>query len=357
MINKRLRYFVNDDYELFFDTKTGFEMLRGIKGKEDPFYLVLPSLLDIGIMGTCKNKCNFCYQGHINRPNMKLNDFKRVIDEVSYHTNQVALGGRGDPNHHPNFKEMLEYCRKNNVIPNYTTSGIDITDEQIEISKMCGAVAVSQIFSEQKIKVRVRRKDNDEKYEYKEIEISNLKTNDFTFNAIQTFIDFEIKTNIHFIYSKLTHDLAIDILKGKDVWKGKVDINKLNAVIFLLFKPHGAGKNLNISPTSEQLNIMANKIFSSKAKFKIGIDSCLANHITKHTKLTASQKLTVQTCEASRMSAYISPNMKILPCSFADEKTFGKQINNIHKLWNNSKLFVNFRKQLLYNENKCPLKL
>jgi hypothetical protein len=43
------RRFKNDDYEIFFNTFTGVELTRGVNGKEDPFYLELPSLLDIGV--------------------------------------------------------------------------------------------------------------------------------------------------------------------------------------------------------------------------------------------------------------------------------------------------------------------
>jgi len=332
MTNKRFRYFENGRYELFFDTKTGVEILKGMNDSEDPFSLILPSLLDIGIMGTCKNKCKFCYQGHVNRPNMKLDDFKRIIDEVAYHTNQVALGGRGDPNHHPNFKEILEYCRHKNVVPNYTTSGIDITDEQIEISKMCGAVAVS---------------------EYQQ---------PYTYDAVRRLMSAGLKTNIHYIFSSKTFNNCISLLDGHHyIWGPLIDINKLNAVIFLLFKPQGAGKELTeLVPTVNQFKIMSKKVFKSKAKFKIGIDSCLANHITKHTKLTKAQKLTVQTCEASRMSAYISPSMNLMPCSFANEELFGKPIKtiiDIHRIWTVSKPFMDFRKQLFVNESECPLKL
>ena len=331
MKNKRFRHFDNGDYELFFDTKTGLEILKGSNGKEDPFNLVLPSLLDIGVMGTCKHKCEFCYQGHINRPNMKLDDFKRIIDEVSYHTNQVALGGRGDPNQHPDFEKMLKYCRYKNVVPNYTTSGIDITDDQIEISKMCGAVAVS---------------------EYQQ---------SYTYNALKRLIDAGLKTNIHYIFSSKTFKDCIKILDGHDIWGPLFDVNNLNAIIFLLFKQSGAGKDLvELNPSVDQLKIMAKKIFKNKAKFKIGIDSCLANHITTHTELTYEQKITVQTCEASRMSAYISPSMKLVPCSFADENQFGRAIKtdtDIHRIWTVSKPFIDFRNQLLANKNKCPLKL
>lgn len=330
MENKRFRHFKNTDYELFFDTLTGFEILKGAGRKKDPFSLILPSLLDIGIMGTCKNKCRFCYQGHENRPNMKLEDFKWIIDHVSYHTNQVALGGRGDPNHHPQFKEILEYCREKNIVPNYTTSGIEITDEQIEISKLCGAVAVSDYSRE------------------------------YTFSAIKKFMDAGIKTNIHLIFSAVTFNKSIRILSGIDVWNGQVDIDRLNAVIFLLFKPQGAGRNWKASiPGPKQLRAMSKKILNSKSKFKIGIDSCLANHLVKYEKLNPTQALSIQTCEASRMSSYISPSMNMIPCSFASEKQFGVNLrkNDIEKVWNQSDSFIKFRRKLLYNGNTCPLKL
>jgi MoaA/NifB/PqqE/SkfB family radical SAM enzyme len=129
----KLKVFSNKKYRIIFEMETGTEIIAGINGNPDPFCLELPALLDIGIMGTCERKCAFCYQGHINKPNMTLNDFKLIINQVKHHVNQVALGGRGDPNKHKDFKKILEYCRKNNVIPNYTTSGFKLTDEEIEI--------------------------------------------------------------------------------------------------------------------------------------------------------------------------------------------------------------------------------
>ena len=39
--------FKNDEYELYFNTHTGFEVLRGVDGKDDPFKTILPTLCDI----------------------------------------------------------------------------------------------------------------------------------------------------------------------------------------------------------------------------------------------------------------------------------------------------------------------
>lgn len=135
-----------NEYIILFNRFSGFEVLSGIDGNPDPFILKAPSMIDIGIMGHCENNCNICYQGNTNQPNMTLDDFKSIIDQCKSHINQVALGGKGDPNKHENFKEILEYCVKNNVVPNYTTSGNNLTDEEVEITrKWCGAVAVSTI--------------------------------------------------------------------------------------------------------------------------------------------------------------------------------------------------------------------
>lgn len=329
------KFFANSDYELFFDTTNGIEVIRGRKGKEDPFSLYLPSLIDVGVMGHCKHKCEFCYQGHSNNPNMKLEDFKSIIDQVKHHTNQVALGGRGDPNQHEHFKEIVSYARKNGVIPNYTTSGIDLTDEQVEISKMCGAVAVS---------------DYGKSYTYK---------------ALKKLMNAEVKTNIHLMFTDTSYFKSLKILYGHNPWQYRgneslVDIDRLNAVIFLLFKPAGAGANLKWIPTRYQFSTFADHVFKPKSKFKIGMDSCLVNHVLHYTEPDKIQKMSIDTCEGARMSAYITPDMKMMPCSFANTSVWAvpiKDKKDINYIWNRSMNFKSFRKILHSNPNSCPLGL
>jgi MoaA/NifB/PqqE/SkfB family radical SAM enzyme len=330
MILRFDKRFKNDKYEILFNTKTGLEITQGINGNADPFVLQMASLLDIGVMGTCKHKCKFCYQGHVNKPNMKLDDFKAIIDEVAFHVNQVALGGRGDPNHHENFKEIIEYCRSKNIVPNYTTSGIGLTDEQVKISKLCGAVAVSDYGQP------------------------------FTYEALSKLINAGIKTNIHQIFSTESYDRCCNIVLGinPNDWQN-FDVSKLNAVIFLLFKPHGAGKLIpEMIPTEEDLKQFASNIFTPKSKFKVGMDSCLVNHVLKYASPTAIQRASVDTCEASRMSAYITPDMKFMPCSFADEKKWAIPIENgLQQIWDYSTQFNKFREVLLKKGDCCPLGL
>jgi len=324
------KHFENDEYEVHFNTATGLEVLKS-KTSTDPFKTELPLLIDVGIMGSCLNSCDFCYQGKIEEPHMTLDNFKSIIDQVKHHVNQVALGGRGDPNLHPQFKEFVEYARNNGVIPNYTTSGANLSHEQIEISKLCGAVAVSDY------QVPV------------------------TYEAIERLMDADIKTNIHLIYSKTSHVISMKILYGYNAWDNKVDESRLNAVVFLLFKPQGSGRDLaDMVPNRFNFEAFASMVFKPRAKHKIGMDSCLINHVLKYAEASPIQKMAIDTCESSRMSVYISPSMKMIPCSFADHPEWGVDITkkkDINYIWNRSNKFKQFRKRLIKNPCSCPVGL
>ena len=323
------KYFQNEDYEMYFNTANGFELIRGINGKPDPFALEMPALLDVGIMGHCKNNCKICYQGDEEEEHMTLKDFKFIVDQCHSHTNQIALGGRGDPNHHPYFKEIIEYCRSKQVVPNYTTSGIDLTDEQIEISRMCGAVAVSD-------------------YSKK-----------FTYDAIKRFQNAEIKTNIHFVFTSESASKAFDFLKGHNPWKADVDLDRLNAVVFLLFKPAGKGKDhFELRPTEEQIQTFSHLAFNrEEISPKVGMDSCLANHMN----VPKGMEFFINTCEASRQSAYISPSMNMMPCSFIDQvfkvplKRYNYGRNTLYAIWKLHYTFIKVRNKLHDSPKKCPL--
>ena len=332
-----------DKYEILFNSKDGTEITQGINGYDDPFILEYPSLMDIGIMGKCDNKCVYCYQGDKTQDNMKLEHFKRIIDESKDHITQVALGGRGNPNKHENFKEIIEYCVSNGVVPNYTTSGIDLTDEEIEISKLCGAVAVS------------------------------MHEKDYTWDAIKRFQNSINKTNIHFVLSKKHLKTSFKLLLGQDPWDNKVDFTKLNAIIFLLFKPQGRGKDLNKDEwilSSEEIQMFGKLLLSPEVKivmrslrkfnFKVGGDSCLFCKIKKAGVVIPKHvEESIDTCEGARMSCYMTPDMKFLPCSFGDHDLLGESIldNSIKYIWDNGKEFLRFRDSLKNDAAVCPFGL
>lgn len=114
-----------------------------------------------GEKGLCLKAGVYCYQNgnNIHNPNMRLQDYKKIVDESKGKVFQIALGGRGDPNMHEDFEEILKYSIDNGIIPNYTTSGIELTDNQISLTKKyCGACAVSLYGSTKKIILRKKKK-------------------------------------------------------------------------------------------------------------------------------------------------------------------------------------------------------
>jgi len=309
-----------DRYYTIFNLKTGLEVSSGINGYPDPFSFKMPSLLDVGIMGHCDNNCKICYQGSKREPNMSLDNYKTIIDSCKDYTNQIALGGRGDPNLHENFENIVKYTRENNVIPNYTTSGINLSQRQIEVSKeYCGAVAVS----------------NYNKF--------------FTFNAIDRLIKAGVKTNIHWVLSQDTYTDIMNTLSRENKW-----LEGINAIIFLLFKPKGKGEQYkDLQLTEEQIQNVITAMRAAKQPWKIGTDSCTVRFFQN---MSEEEKLFSDFCEAGRMSAYITPDMKMKPCSFMDEihEVKIEENRNIFDIWNNSKSFKICRKKLLDNPRCCP---
>lgn len=340
----------------FFDKETGLWITGDCEDGTTPFRRSFPSLLDIGIMGHCPNgKAGICakagiqcYQNAPNstRDNMKLEDFKTIIDQCKGKTFQVALGGAGDPNLHENFKEIVEYCRNNGIIPNYTTSGFNLTDKQVEISKQCGAVAVSQY----------SRLEIGQMPSYQVLEDGSRiptemmqvfsETNPQTNIAIQKFLDAGITTNIHYVLGKNTIKEAIIRLKNNLFPDG------INAIVFLLHKPVGLGQESNMLHYDDlEVKEFFELIDNEKFPFKIGFDACSVPGIINFTKNIDSRS--TETCEGSRTSAYIDAQMNMMPCSFGNQdKSYYVSLydHTIKEAWENE-VFNNFRNHLF---KACP---
>ena len=242
---------------------------------------------------------------------MKLEDFAEIARQCSGKTYQFALGGCGDPDQHEHFKDILQICRENKIVPNYTTSGLGITDEIVALTKeYCGAVAVSWYRS------------------------------DYTLRALQQFIEAGIKTNIHFVLSKRSIDEALSANFPDGI----------NAVVFLLHKPVGLGTHENVLKISD-MNDFISTVTSKKFKYKIGFDSCTVPALVNN--LGIIDEDSIDTCEGARWSAYITSNMKMLPCSFDNQNRRWEvdlREKSIQEAWN-SEVFEDFRNRL---RNACP---
>lgn len=341
-----------------FDRDTGLWITGDNDKGETPFRRAFPSLLDVGIMGHCPNgKAGICmkagiqcYQNAPNstRENMKLEDFKKIVDESKGKVFQIALGGAGDPNLHENFREIVEYCKANNIIPNYTTSGFNLTNEQVEISKQCGAVAVSQ-YSRLNINQHpIYGTDGIDKHIPIDMETIYSETNPQTNIAIQKFLDAGITTNIHYVLGKNTIREAILRLKEGLFPKG------INAVVFLLHKPVGLGQQENMLTTDmPEVKEFFKLIDTQHFDFKIGFDACSIPALMNFTNNIDDRS--TETCEGSRTSAYIDAQMNMMPCSFGNQNKdyyVSLYTHTIKEAWE-GEVFSKFRNRLHTSCKDC----
>lgn len=315
-----------------FNPKTGAYVRTGILDKRgwdsgvEPFMASFPHLIDIGIMGHCiHGKTGLCVKAGIGcyqsgltfeEPNMSLEDFSEIAKQCRGRVNQFALGGRGDPDQHEHFEEILKICRENNIVPNFTTSGYGMTKELSQLSKQyCGAVAVSWYRS------------------------------DYTLNAIRHLLEAGVKTNIHYVVGNNSIDEAISRLETDDFPAG------INGVIFLLHKPAGLGSSKNVlSPADERVACLFGLIDRGGHHFKVGMDSCSVPGIVNFCRNVIPEA--IEPCESGRFSCYISADMLILPCSFDQPQEYGVSLRDhtLEEAWN-SPTFEDFRTILFTG---CP---
>ena len=329
-----MRYIIKDKKYNFisaFDTKTGAYIRTGIldeNGKDtgkDPFMAEFPHLIDVGIMGHCiHGKTGLCakagigcYQSglFVEEENMSVGNFAKIAGQCKGRCNQFALGGRGDPDQHEHFEEILKICRKNHIVPNFTTSGYGMTDDIAALcKKYCGAVAVSWYRSE------------------------------YTLNAINLLLSAGVKTNIHYVLGKNSIDEAIKRLKENDFPNG------INAVIFLLHKPAGQGTQENMLSVNDSSVEEFFKLLDKPHSFKVGLDSCNVPGAVNFCKTLSPESL--DTCEGGRFSCYIGADMTMVPCSFDQNKKYAVSLNEntIEQAWN-SPAFEFFRQKM---RTACP---
>lgn len=322
-----------------FNTETGFYVRTGIIDENghdtgvDPFMRNFPQLIDVGVMGWCCHGSSGlcaksgvqCYQNGLKtkEPNMSLDNFKRIVDECKGKTFQLALGGRGDVDQHENFEEILRYCRENDIIPNFTSSGLGFTDKIVSLCKeLCGAVAISWYRQEH------------------------------TYKAIQMLLDAGVTTNIHYVLGNNSIDEAIKRLKDNDFPKG------ISAVVFLLHKNVGQGTDRNVLKANDpKVKEFFEIIDTGNFDFQIGLDSCSITGVVNYTKNI--DKDYCDTCEGARYSMYITSDMKAIPCSFDNQElrwSYDISNNTIQNAWNSAQ-FEDFRDHFRNSCHKCKDRL
>lgn len=210
------------------------------------------------------------------------------------------------------------------IIPNMTTSGFLITDNEVGLIKQyCGAVAVSW---------------------YSRF-MDGKESNQETIDAVERLVKSGCTTNIHYVVSKDTINEAITRLEMDSFPKG------VNAVIFILYKPVGNGiieKVLkNTDSRIERFISLATKV---KHPYRVGFDTCFTPALLRWGDTVPA--VSIDACEAATFSMYIDSQMNCYPCSFGIwDKSISESMNSktLREIWQGDK-FVAFREQ---RKEKC----
>lgn len=169
----------------------------------------------------------------------------------------------------------------------------------------------------------------------------------YTYRAIDILLQAGVKTNVHYVLSEKTLKEAVRLLEEGGFREG------INAAVFLLHKPIGLGRKEHIirdtTPCLEEFFALIDR---GGLPFKIGFDSCTVPGLLRYFKMTDS--VSIDTCEGGRWSAYITPDMHMLPCSFDNQQmcwAVDLRSHSIEEAWNGS-VFDRFRKNF---QNACQI--
>ena len=109
--------------------KNRFKVISSYKSRTT-YLSSCPVEIILEITNNCNLDCIMCPRVNMKRAvsNMKLDLFKKIIDEVKDHAELVYLaGGLGEPTMHRNLGAMIAYCKANNVRVGLSTNATILT--------------------------------------------------------------------------------------------------------------------------------------------------------------------------------------------------------------------------------------
>lgn len=337
--NKTVKLLQSPSYNFMFNKVNGSFMRWGATLEEDPNFSAFgPEIADIEISTVCSgigttggkpSPCKFCYKSNTSKgKNMSLETFKNIFDKFPKLLTQIAFG-IGDFHANPDLRSIFEYCRANNVVPNVTVNGWDLSDDDIKwLATTCGAVAVSRYNPEQLCFDTVRR-----------LSEAGLQ-----------------QVNIHQMLCEETYDDCVALVKKH----AAEQIKGLKSIVFLLLKPQGRGKCMTQLRDLEKYRKLVN--LALEMNVSIGFDSCSCNNFLEAIRESKNYKqleMCAEPCESTRFSCYIDVEGNALPCSFCEgrhEKVSVLKCNDFLKdIWFSAP-YTTFREQLINKTGfSCPV--
>ena len=332
----RYHYGKKHPYLTLFHENSGVYVRTGLREAgsgtdQDPFMADFPETLQIDIMGH----------------GMPFADFQQIIRACEGKTYQITLQGRKDPDQHPDFADMVEYSRRHGIVPNIITSGLGMTAELAKIcGTYCGTAAVRGMYCGTAAVCGIHSGTAAVCDTCGGITAGSCCRKSTAHKAVELLLQAGVRTDLHYILSAATIQEAVRLLKTNGFPAG------IHAVFFQLYKPSGYGRKEQILTTGMPLlQAFFRLVDNGGFPFQVGFEPCMVPGILWHTRNIEPERL--DACEGGRWSAYISPDLYLMPCSFTDrDLRFAVSLkeHTIEEAWNSS-AFDRFRSQL---KNACP---
>ena len=279
--------------------------------------LSAPTLVDFQITNKCHLDCPHCYASSTSAgQHGALADIEMALGQIAeVGAFQVAIGG-GEPLLHPDIGRILERCRALGIVPNLTTSGLNLDDAMLDLLyRHCGAVGVSL------------EGVGDDFDRYRKTGFARFE------RTVSRLLDRGVPTVLQVTLNVETFARLHAIVEYCRRWPG------LYGVIFLAFKPVGRGARfgqpLALLP-HRQLHDALQAAFLSLAEVtRVGFDCCLTPGVAglgSAYDSHAAQHL--EGCSALRTSIGLSPDLDVMPCTFTAEHAVGNlKDKHLRDIW------------------------
>ncbi|MCB1914440.1 MAG: radical SAM protein [Rhodocyclaceae bacterium] len=278
-----------------------------------------PTLIDFQITDYCELACPQCYASsvaggrHVDWDDACL-AFARMREAGVC---QVAIGG-GEPLRHPLLAEILAEVRANGMVPNLTTTGIGMSDAQLDaITTHCGAVALSLEGVGERFSIRRRQGWDTFREQVARFMGAGLNL------VLQITLSAENCDELH------------------EIAEYAAGIDGLYGVIFLAHKPAGRAtlfdSPLAARPFAEVYPQVIAAVRRLRKNTRVGFDCCLSPLITSvESDLGFAPTEIVEGCSAVRGSIGLTIDLDCVPCTFLPARKLGNlREASVVDIWRN----------------------
>ncbi|MFW5829776.1 MAG: radical SAM protein [Planctomycetota bacterium] len=299
--------------------------------------LSAPTLVDFQITSRCDMGCPHCYASavksgtHVPWPELEL-----VVRQAhDCGVCQIAIGG-GEPLLHPDIIPLLRLCQQQGIVPNLTTGGMDLDDDNIAAMKRyCGAIGLSL----EGVGSRYER-------------WRHRPFADFI-RSLHRLQEAGIRTVLQITLSASNLDQLDELADFC------LDHQPLYGVIFLAYKNVGRGtraaQGLGSLPSEQVSAALMRTFLRLRPHMRVGYDCCMTPGIAG---VEAAQAVidhsNLEGCSATRGSVGISTDLDVIPCTFTGGYRLGNlRDRHLREVWQGAQAEA-FRRRIQHKRSSNP---